>query len=196
MGIFTGKSVASFVQPLIVRAKQEGLIQKRRSEDLRRIPGPSFVMEFWELPILLFPSLDRILDAGETGGLRSLFALILDQPLRHGPVPAHLAQQIVEQDSLPHRSGEELLGRVPLPAQLPHQRFDLEGELTLRPVLFALLRLGIRRIEQIHPTMWTSDQPGINVSAAVAALGLIIRRGRGNTGWHERILSKKRPFHV
>ena len=78
---------------------------------------------------------------------RPLFALIPDQPFRHGPVPAHLAQQVVEQDGLPHRSGEQLLGRVLLPTQPAHERLELERKPVLRLIPGTILPLCIRRIE-------------------------------------------------
>lgn len=48
------------------------------------------------LTIFPFPTPDRILQTNQTRGVGPLSTLVLDQPLHHGPVAAHLAEQVIE----------------------------------------------------------------------------------------------------
>ena len=48
------------------------------------------------LPVLVLPAADRVLQTDQPCGIGSLLAFILDEPLHHGSVTAHLAEQIIK----------------------------------------------------------------------------------------------------
>lgn len=56
------------------------------------------------LRIFSFPATDGVLDAGQSRRSGSLLTFVLDQAFRHGPVPAHFAEQVVEQGSFSQRT--------------------------------------------------------------------------------------------
>jgi hypothetical protein len=58
------------------------------------------------------------LQAGQSRCTGSVLSLIFDETFHHGPVTTHLAKQIIEQGRFPHRTREQLLGRMQPPAYL------------------------------------------------------------------------------
>lgn len=139
----------------------------------------------------MFPAADRVLDAGQARRTRFDLFLVPDQPLHYGPVPAHLAEQVIKQSGLPQRACEQLLGRVRLSAQLAHERFHFERQLALRLERRALL-FRLIRFDQIHPTVGTLHQVMINVRAAIATFDFVIFGWGSDASGHEEIVSRKR----
>src|SRR5215207_1216121 len=58
------------------------------------------------LSVLILPATDRILQAGQARGVRFFLSLEIDQPLHHGPVASHLAEQVIKQRGFPQRAAE------------------------------------------------------------------------------------------
>ena len=137
------------------------------------------------LSVLLFPALDRVLQTGQTRRAWPLFFLMLDQPLHHGSVTAHPAEQIVEQRSLPQCAREQLFCDMRFPADLPQERFNHERELALRSRRRILIQIDLwKRIYQVCAAVRALQQPVINIGAAIAAFGLILSRWGSDAGGH------------
>jgi hypothetical protein len=76
------------------------------------------------------------------------------------------------------------------PAYLPQNGFEGKREFALWAE-FGTFLLCIVRLIQIDPAVGATYQVMINVCAAIAAFDFIVCRGRGNTGGHRKIVSKK-----
>jgi hypothetical protein len=76
-----------------------------------------------------------------------LLIFMFDQPLHHGAVTAHLAEQVIEQDRFSHRAREQIFGDMRFPSQLPDQRLHCQSEPALWAHFWAFLRLGVDRVE-------------------------------------------------
>lgn len=135
-------------------------------------------------PVLPFPALDGVLDAGQARRSHPVLLLVLDQSLCCRPVPAHLAEQVIEQRGFPQRAAEQLLGDLRLPAQLPHHGLDPQRKPALRAQAGRLLFFRTHRVNQIDSAMRAFHQPMINIRAAIAAFGLIVFGWGSDTGGH------------
>src|SRR5258706_1915573 len=80
-----------------------------------------------------------------------------------------------------------------LAAKLPHHGFNGKRKFTLRSKLGTFL-LSFIRLIQIYSAIGTLHQIVINVRATIATFDFIIRRGRGEAGGHERIVSQTNSY--
>ena len=137
-----------------------------------------------KIPVFLLPAPDRILQAGEPRDVRCLSPLILDQPFHDRPVAAHLAEQVVKQDSFLHGAGEQFLRDMRFPTELPQQGCDRQREPVLRANAGMFLGLRIDRVEQIYAAVGALGQPNINIRAAITAFDLVVFRWGCEAGGH------------
>src|ERR1044071_7398359 len=111
---------------------------------------------FCLLPLVFpLPATDRILQTGQTCGLWFLLTFIFDKAPHYVPVTAYLAEQVIEQDSFLHRTCEQVLGRMPFPAQLPHDGLNRKRKPALRAKPGPFLWFGVYWVDEIDTAIGT-----------------------------------------
>lgn len=149
------------------------------------------------LPVLLFPTIDRVLQAKQSCGIGSLLTFIVDQPFDHRPVAACLAKQVIKQCRFHKRAAEQILRDMWFFAQLPDHGFQPQGKPALGAARWSLgfLNNGIW-IQEIDAAVGTLYQTLIDIGAAIAAFGFIVFGWGSDAGGHESIVSNTNFDHA
>jgi hypothetical protein len=124
----------------------------------------------WSPPLVfLLRATDRVLQAGQSRCIRYSLPFMFDKSLHHGPVTAHLVEQVIEQRGFPDCACKQFLCRSRFSPYLPQNGFNGEREFTFGAKLGTFLCLRVYRVNKDY---WIASTISFAIAFAPSSFGI------------------------